>query len=114
PVYILHPTRILVVVTGAPGPSLVPYTPLFRSHPVMEPMDHRDLEVLIDGAWERRRNLTLDEVEGSTRPTVERVIAGLEAGEFRVDRKSTRLNSSHVKSSYAVFCLKKQIRQWLS
>jgi len=44
----------------------------------MEPMDHRDLEVLIDGAWERRRNLTLDEVEGSTRPTVERVIAGLE------------------------------------
>src|SRR5690606_42144672 len=27
--------------------------------------------------------------------------------EGRVDRKSTRLNSSHVKSSYAVFCLKK-------
>src|SRR5690606_41889406 len=26
----------------------------------------------------------------------------------RVDRKSTRLNSSHVKSSYAVFCLKKK------
>src|SRR5690606_40913678 len=25
----------------------------------------------------------------------------------QVDRKSTRLNSSHVKSSYAVFCLKK-------
>src|SRR5690606_40472042 len=28
----------------------------------------------------------------------------------RVDRKSTRLNSSHVKSSYAVFCLKKKKR----
>src|SRR5690606_41437421 len=26
----------------------------------------------------------------------------------RKDRKSTRLNSSHVKSSYAVFCLKKK------
>src|SRR5690606_39452653 len=26
-----------------------------------------------------------------------------------LDRKSTRLNSSHVKSSYAVFCLKKKI-----
>src|SRR5207302_9183317 len=26
------------------------------------------------------------------------------------DRKSTRLNSSHVKISYAVFCLKKQMR----
>src|SRR5690606_39445544 len=27
---------------------------------------------------------------------------------FGEDRKSTRLNSSHVKSSYAVFCLKKK------
>src|SRR5690606_39722584 len=26
-----------------------------------------------------------------------------------LDRKSTRLNSSHVKNSYAVFCLKKKI-----
>src|SRR5690606_41901831 len=30
------------------------------------------------------------------------------AGGFRPDRKSTRLNSSHVKISYAVFCLKKK------
>src|SRR5690606_41917744 len=28
---------------------------------------------------------------------------------FAIDRKSTRLNSSHVKISYAVFCLKKKI-----
>src|SRR5690606_39583457 len=28
--------------------------------------------------------------------------------EGRIDRKSTRLNSSHVKISYAVFCLKKK------
>src|SRR5690606_40012629 len=28
-------------------------------------------------------------------------------GDFHEDRKSTRLNSSHVKISYAVFCLKK-------
>src|SRR5690554_1123471 len=34
------------------------------------------------------------------------LLAGLE----RVDRKSTRLNSSHVRTSYAVFCLKKKIR----
>src|SRR5690606_39569670 len=27
---------------------------------------------------------------------------------FTIDRKSTRLNSSHVKISYAVFCLKKK------
>src|SRR6266496_4273677 len=30
------------------------------------------------------------------------------AGEQREDRKSTRLNSSHVEISYAVFCLKKK------
>src|SRR5690606_40211138 len=29
----------------------------------------------------------------------------------KVDRKSTRLNSSHVKISYAVFCLKKKNRE---
>src|SRR5207302_283997 len=34
----------------------------------------------------------------------------LKASSWRVrDRKSTRLNSSHVKISYAVFCLKKKI-----
>src|SRR3712207_8532045 len=30
------------------------------------------------------------------------------SGEFRLDRKSTRLNSSHANISYAVFCLKKK------
>src|SRR5690606_41480469 len=40
----------------------------------------------------------------------------LEVGGHRrgtADRKSTRLNSSHVKSSYAVFCLKKKNRSIL-
>src|SRR5690606_41840177 len=32
----------------------------------------------------------------------------LDIAGIRVDRKSTRLNSSHVKISYAVFCLKKK------
>src|SRR5207249_8554889 len=32
---------------------------------------------------------------------------GLDRLEFRVDRKSTRLKSSHVSISYAVFCLQK-------
>src|SRR3989440_7659672 len=30
-----------------------------------------------------------------------------------VDRKSTRLNSSHDQISYAVFCLKKKNKQWI-
>src|SRR5256885_11917873 len=32
----------------------------------------------------------------------------LQKAELRVDRKSTRLNSSHLVISYAVFCLKKK------
>ena len=43
-----------------------------------------ELNFMIDSAWERRTMLTPDEIEGSTRPTVERVIDGLESGEFRV------------------------------
>src|SRR5690606_42016600 len=31
----------------------------------------------------------------------------------RLDRKSTRLNSSHVKISYAVFCFKKKMKRWI-
>src|SRR5690554_5260824 len=34
-----------------------------------------------------------------------------EVWRLRRDRKSTRLNSSHVRISYAVFCLKKKIQQ---
>src|SRR5690606_39846704 len=34
------------------------------------------------------------------------------AASAAVDRKSTRLNSSHVKISYAVFCLKKKKREF--
>src|SRR5207302_10987777 len=46
---------------------------------------------------------------------LEQTVAGLDAAELRAaarssDRKSTRLNSSHVKNSYAVFCLKKKIK----
>ena len=43
-----------------------------------------ELQFVIDSAWERRTMLTMDEIEGSTRPAVERVIDGLEKGEFRV------------------------------
>src|SRR5690606_40568055 len=51
-------------------------------------------EKLLDSYSPERRGATLDVFENAARST-------------RLDRKSTRLNSSHVKSSYAVFCLKK-------
>lgn len=43
-----------------------------------------ELKFMIDSAFERRTMLTIDEIDGSTRPMVERVIEGLEKGEYRV------------------------------
>src|SRR2546430_9844451 len=48
---------------------------------------------------------------GSGKTTLFNVMTGYEridAGQVRLDRKSTRLNSSHSQISYAVFCLKKK------
>src|SRR5690606_41367034 len=53
-------------------------------------------------------------VEGAQRHHVAQALQKLVVGERAgpgangIDRKSTRLNSSHVKISYAVFCLKKK------
>ena len=42
------------------------------------------LQSIIDSAWERRAELTADEIAGSVRPAVDQAIAGLESGELRV------------------------------
>src|SRR5439155_5916306 len=42
----------------------------------------------------------------------EGIAAARASGRRMEDRKSTRLNSSHVATSYAVFCLKKKTRTW--
>src|SRR5690606_39851389 len=55
--------------------------------------------------------LKLDVVLQWTESTDEHVrsyVNGIPTGSGGTDRKSTRLNSSHVKISYAVFCLKKK------
>ena len=43
-----------------------------------------ELKFTIDSAWERRAMLTPEEIEGSTRPAVDRAIEGLEKGRLRV------------------------------
>jgi 2,3,4,5-tetrahydropyridine-2,6-dicarboxylate N-succinyltransferase len=43
-----------------------------------------ELQSIIDSAWDRRADLAADDIAGSVRPAVDRAIAGLEAGEFRV------------------------------
>src|SRR5262245_64709580 len=71
------------MIRRPPRSTLFPYTTLFRSN-----------------AADRR-----------TRPGV---VVAVEADEHdrpaALDRKSTRLNSSHLGISYAVFCLKKKIK----
>src|SRR5690606_40451094 len=71
-----------------PRRSLFPYTTLFRSP-----------------RFRQVRRPRLD-VGGAQRAQGDRITVRAGAGPYR-DRKSTRLNSSHVKISYAVFCLKK-------
>src|SRR5690606_8809495 len=50
-------------------------------------------------------SITSDEIRYQQEPELEKILRLLP---ITVDRKSTRLNSSHVKISYAVFCLKKK------
>src|SRR5690606_40812811 len=87
-----------------PGSSLFPYTPLFRSLPGR---GHLPAEERQDAHGE-------GDVGGHRDPPAG-LGPGRAAGEREVDRrrhdqdrKSTRLNSSHVKISYAAFCLKKK------
>src|SRR5690606_39392745 len=56
----------------------------------------------LSGCWLRRR----DPLRDGRRRRVRR--SSSVARRRRRDRKSTRLNSSHVKNSYAVFCLEKK------
>src|SRR5947199_7549261 len=75
--------------------TLFPYTTLFRSG--------RDVDVVLG-------KIKLDRIRffaRQKRDAPQRIQKGL-ALEGKIDRKSTRLNSSHLGISYAVFCLKKK------
>src|SRR5699024_12530737 len=81
-----------------PTATLFPYTTLFRSDGPFGPL------TIIGGRMymqEGRMVQTMDS-RYPTSPTACRMAA---------DRKSTRLNSSHVSISYAVFCLKKKTKR---
>src|SRR3712207_8791544 len=81
------------MIRRPPRSTLFPYTTLFRSGGAVGPN--------VPGAARRG-----DRAGGELLPHVSPVRdEGAGAG---VDRKSTRLNSSHANISYAVFCLKKK------
>src|SRR5690349_23076151 len=72
-----------------PRSTLFPYTTLFRS--AVE--------------WSTSAATDVPDQRAATSRTIGTRRFGARA---RIDRKSTRLNSSHVEISYAVFCLKKK------
>src|SRR5438874_10746363 len=80
-----------------PRSTLFPYTTLFRSH-----SNGRDAKSL--WALERKRPRL---AAPGTVALQSVIFAAWKMSDWR-DRKSTRLNSSHVEISYAVFCLKKK------
>src|SRR2546426_5928933 len=89
------------MIRRPPRSTLFPYTTLFRSG-----SRYRSRE-LGSGQREWKLDLRRPSVVGNRR--TDSHYPGLRDGASqRTDRKSTRLNSSHLVISYAVFCLKKK------
>src|SRR5690606_39537476 len=85
--------------------TLFPYTTLFRSFVLRLGNAYgHTLREAAEARGDRRKPLVL--IGKDTRISNYMFEAALEAG---LDRKSTRLNSSHVKISYAVLCLIKKM-----
>src|SRR5690242_21092834 len=78
-----------------------PYTTLFRS--LYAALGHRRLSVCATLAYARARYTRLWRIGGRYTP-----LWRIRGSVYAQDRKSTRLNSSHMSISYAVFCLKKK------
>src|SRR2546427_8523566 len=97
------------MIRRPPRSTLFPYTTLFRSPAipggcVPEPVLQRDRERESRSRGHAGRN-----VESEARRSRGAHGDAKCSGDRRGDRKSTRLNSSHSQTSYAVFCLKKKI-----
>src|SRR5256885_12373433 len=102
------------MIRRPPRSTLFPYTTLFRSAsrfvvehlllPVRNVLESvADDEFYAPGSIFR---LELDPSDPIARGMPAQSVAWYESGPaFEVDRKSTRLNSSHLVISYAVFCL---------
>src|SRR3989454_6913684 len=90
------------MIRRPPRSTLFPYTTLFRSHRTRE-----RVEVTRTGVARQRgpggKRLARRGDRG-----IHILLARLRDARQSRDRKSTRLNSSHLVISYAVFCLKKK------
>src|SRR5256885_12921540 len=95
------------MIRRPPRSTLFPYTTLFRSLESIDMRPQHHLRVLQDRLDQRQHVERVggaglvEQLDGVDEIDRQRVIE-------REDRKSTRLNSSHLVISYAVFCLKKK------
>src|SRR3712207_7365927 len=91
------------MIPRPPRSTLVPYTTLFRSK-------HRIIARLNPAIAARRfaEAVGAGILDDAVVARIAAVEALADAKARSLDRKSTRLNSSHANISYAVFCLKKQ------
>src|SRR3712207_6904479 len=93
------------MIRRPPRSTLFPYTTLFRSigRTAIVPMLGREVPVIADPYVEREFGTGALKITPGHDPN------DYEIGKrHSLDRKSTRLNSSHANISYAVFCLKKK------
>src|SRR5205807_9338719 len=107
PIYVLRCTSVLLLffflmIPPTPRSTLFPYTTLFRSFPCEQVLetDHGDAAVL------QLFHLLLERLRRDFGSRITHFVD--QAVIAKEDRKSTRLNSSHLVISYAVFCLKKK------
>src|SRR3712207_7688089 len=90
------------MIRRPPRSTLFPYTTLFRSSAEQDSFVDIYQEVKFVMA-ELNGAKTTDETCAIMAKELKRI-----SGFDKIDRKSTRLNSSHANISYAVFCLKKK------
>src|SRR5690349_24425790 len=99
---------VFLVMRRRARSALVPYTTLFRSAKTVPRMGN----VVTDGKGRVLYRFDKDKASPSKTNCVgdcAKLWPPLLADDtLELDRKSTRLNSSHVEISYAVFCLKKK------
>src|SRR5256885_3729896 len=95
------------MIRRPPRSTLFPYPTLFRSHPA-EVVAHRTSPTNMGlGLLANLSACDLGYIAAGE--LVERTRQAMESMQrLQRDRKSTRLNSSHLVISYAVFCLKKK------
>src|SRR2546426_9252454 len=87
------------MIRRPPRSTLFPYTTLFRSR--------QDATL---AAAQEYFELAFAQASVDVATEAVRISSDYETQVERADRKSTRLNSSHLVISYAVFCLKKKTR----